>query len=71
MKNNPLSDPKHPIWNILQHAVWLGAIVGFLYLNATKFDSTEIETIIEAVGVVIVAGVAKKLLVKDKAQGAE
>ena len=41
-----ISDAKHPIWPIIRLGVMLTALVGALYVNATKFDATELKTIL-------------------------
>lgn len=43
---NSLHSASHPIWSIVRLAVLMGALIVVLYLTATKFDQTEIKTII-------------------------
>lgn len=46
-----LHDKGHPFWTWLTHATYLLGMLGFMALNATTFDATELKTIAE-VGVV-------------------
>lgn len=36
----------HPIWSIIRLVVLMAALTGVLYITATKFDQTEIKTIV-------------------------
>ncbi len=56
----PLSDGNHPIWNICRiFVVFLGFTV-FSYLNADKFDETELRTLLEVGALVAGFELAKK-----------
>jgi len=47
-----MTDPEHPIWQILQMVTYLGAAMLFMWLNASSFDETEIKTLTELAAVV-------------------
>lgn len=42
-----MSDPHHPIWRLIQTAMYLFAAFVFLWMNASNFDHTEWKTLIE------------------------
>ena len=46
-----MKDPKHPIWRILNLVVILIFVTVFAALNASEFDRTEIQMIIEFLAV--------------------
>ena len=48
-----MRDANHPIWRILQTAVYMAAAAGFLWLNASSFDATEITTLCELAVVIV------------------
>ena len=41
-----MTDPKHPIWSIVRLTVMMTALTTILYLTASKFDATELRTIV-------------------------
>lgn len=41
-----MSSSSHPIWSIVRLTVLMIALSGVLYATASKFDSTELHTII-------------------------
>jgi len=45
---NAMHAANHPIWPILRLAVMMAALTVILYLNASNFDRTEMQTIIFA-----------------------
>ena len=61
-----MNDPDHPIWRLFQAALYIGAAYVFLQMNASKFDITEVKTLME-LGLVILVGEA----VKYKSKGAK
>ena len=40
----------HPVWTIVQHSVYLTALILVLWINASNFDGTEIKTILQMGG---------------------
>ena len=62
-----MRDANHPIWRILQTAVYMAATAGFLWRNASSFDGTEILTLCE-LAVVIVSMETVKSKMKGAAQ---
>jgi len=60
-----MNDPNHPIWRLLQTALYLTFASFFLWANATSFDSTEIKTLVE-LGAVMIAGEFVKNKIKKK-----
>lgn len=41
-----ISHPNHPLWSFLRLLVMMLALTYVLWLNASKFDATEMQTII-------------------------
>ena len=41
-----MPDASHPVWPIARMAVMLAALTAILWLTASKFDETEVRTII-------------------------
>lgn len=41
-----LPEGSHPIWSIIRLIVLMGALTLVLWITATKFDQTEIKTIV-------------------------
>jgi len=39
-------DPWHPIWTLLRLVAMMATLVTILYLTASRFDETELKTII-------------------------
>jgi hypothetical protein len=47
-----MKDAKHPIWTLLNRVALLGFVLLFSYLNASRFDQTELKMLLEvALGV--------------------
>lgn len=51
-----MKEASHPIWSLLRLLIFMVALVATLWLNASKFDATELKTIIT---MFIVAGGAE------------
>lgn len=41
-----MKDPSHPIWSLLRLLIMMLALIVVLWMNAEKFDKTEVQTII-------------------------
>lgn len=52
-----LQDQSHPIWNIVKAVIFFAFVVLFSWTNASDFDKTEINMLIQ-IGIVLSSGVA-------------
>lgn len=43
-----IAEANHPVWNLLRLIVMMVALTAILYMTASKFDQTEIKTIVLA-----------------------
>lgn len=43
---NPIHSATHPIWPLLRLVVMVSALTAVLWMNASEFDNTELQTII-------------------------
>jgi hypothetical protein len=44
MSGMPSSD--HPLWPLIRIAIYMAALLGTLYFNASQFDATEIKSLV-------------------------
>ena len=61
-----LMDGRHPIWNICRLSVVFVGFTVFSYLNADKFDETELRTILEVGALITGFEMARKKLTEPK-----
>ena len=52
MSKSDLFEPHHPVWNIIRLVVVFIGLTALMFLNADKFDESELATVIELVGLV-------------------
>lgn len=51
MNPTTLGSPLHPLWAFLRLSVYMITLCFILWLNATKFDETEVYTLVSMFGV--------------------
>ena len=66
MSGLPLSDGRHPIWNICRLSVVFLGFTVFSYLNADKFDETELRTLLEVGALITGFEIARKKITSPK-----
>jgi len=66
MSEMNLKDGRHPIWNICRLSVVFVGFTVFSYLNADKFDDTELRTILEVGALIAGFEMARKKLTEPK-----
>jgi len=63
-----MNTPSHPIWKLASLAVIMLALVVILWLNAEKFDITELRAILAFFGVIVGKEVAESYVKKFTGQ---
>ena len=66
MSGVPLSDGKHPVWNIFRLTMVFVGFTVFSYLNADKFDETELRTLLEVGSLIAGFEMVKKKVTSPK-----
>lgn len=66
MSDMSLRDGRHPIWNICRLSVVFLGFTVFSYLNADKFDETELRTILEVGALIAGFELARNKVVTPK-----
>lgn len=57
--------PEHPIWKIIERAIYVIGAVSVMYFNASDFDETEIKALTELLTVLVGFWGAKFYMTKD------
>ena len=52
MSKSDIFDQNHPVWNILRLAVFFIGLTALMFMNADRFDESELKTVVELIGVV-------------------
>jgi hypothetical protein len=62
-----IGNSKHPVWPFLERILGLAALVAILYINANKFDESEIKVILQQlVAMVGLGAIGAKLAGKSE-----
>jgi hypothetical protein len=66
-----LSEPTHPLWSLIRLSILMLSLVFVLWMNASSFDKTEIQTIVTMF--MVAAGVegASQFVRSNKGKGTE